>query len=101
GLLVFDGFLAGFFGEFVLGVGLGVEAFLALSGFLQEVVEEGAELALSVAQRDEARLVLLVLGQRIGGLGVLVDGELHGLEEAEFGLGGELGAAAAALAAAV
>src|SRR5207244_1653247 len=80
---------------------LGVEAFLALGGFLEEVVEKGAEFALAVAQRDQAGLVLLVLGQRVGGLGILVDGELHGLEEAELGLGGELGAAATALAATV
>ena len=61
---------------------------------LEEVVEEGAELALAVAEVHQRDLVLLGLGERVGLRGVLVDRMLQCLEEAELGLGGELRAAA-------
>src|SRR5205085_1468806 len=100
GLAVLDVFLGRLLGELDVVLGLGPQALAAVGRLLQQRVEQVAKLALAVAEVHQRDLVLLVLRQLVGRLGVLIDRELEGLEQLELGLGRELGLPAAAAAAA-
>ena len=96
-LLVFNLGGAGFFGELVLGIGLGVELDLALGGFLNQLIEEVAELALAAAEADE--LGLVGGGLIVDSLGGFVNGDLEFLKERNSASEGRPVACAAATAA--